>query len=86
MKPFPVRTFSSCSACMGASSHDPAGRPALTVKLSTSCVACHKADDPHEGRFGNRCETCHTNSESFKGARVPSAALAVPGKGRERSR
>jgi hypothetical protein len=61
-------------------------RPARTVKLSTSCVACHKADDPHEGRFGTRCETCHTNSESFKGARVPSAALAVPVQGGERSR
>lgn len=67
-----------CSACHV--------RPARTVKLSTSCVACHKADDPHEGRFGNRCETCHTNSESFKGASVPTATLASPARVGKRSR
>ena len=61
-------------------------KPARTVRLSTSCVACHKADDPHEGRFGNKCETCHTSGDSFKRARVPSAALAVPVGGGERSR
>ncbi|HSB89808.1 MAG TPA: cytochrome c3 family protein [Anaerolineales bacterium] len=26
----------------------------------TACVACHKADDAHDGRFGTRCESCHS--------------------------
>lgn len=26
----------------------------------TACVACHKKDDEHKGRFGSKCETCHT--------------------------
>jgi hypothetical protein len=31
-------------------------------KAPTACVACHKADDAkkgHQGRFGQKCETCH---------------------------
>jgi len=27
-----------------------------------SCVACHRADDAHDGRFGDRCEACHSPS------------------------
>jgi hypothetical protein len=32
-------------------------------KLKTLCVACHKTDDDkkgHKGRFGDKCESCHT--------------------------
>ncbi len=25
-----------------------------------TCVECHAADDPHQGRFGGDCESCHT--------------------------
>jgi len=31
-------------------------------KTPTTCVACHKGDDAkkgHQGRFGDKCETCH---------------------------
>jgi len=31
----------------------------FAVKLGTACVSCHKANDPHQGRQGARCETCH---------------------------
>ncbi len=24
------------------------------------CFSCHRQDDPHQGRFGTACETCHT--------------------------
>jgi len=24
------------------------------------CVDCHSADDPHAGKFGTDCATCHT--------------------------
>lgn len=34
------------------------------VEQSTSCNACHRDDDIHEGRFGRFCERCH-NTESF---------------------
>ena len=32
-------------------------------KLRTACVACHRKDDEkkgHQGRFGEKCESCHT--------------------------
>lgn len=28
-------------------------------KLPTTCVACHKENDPHKGQLGTRCESCH---------------------------
>jgi hypothetical protein len=28
-------------------------------KLETTCVSCHKKDDKHKGKLGNRCEQCH---------------------------
>ncbi|RZS58230.1 cytochrome c3 family protein [Sphaerotilus mobilis] len=38
-------------------------RPAPTGKkvapTGTTCVACHRKDDVHDGAFGNRCEQCH---------------------------
>jgi hypothetical protein len=27
--------------------------------LETSCISCHKADDPHNAKLSARCETCH---------------------------
>lgn len=29
----------------------------------TACVACHKKDDEHKGRFGVKCESCHTDKD-----------------------
>lgn len=26
----------------------------------TDCLGCHGVDDKHDGRYGNRCEQCHT--------------------------
>ena len=28
--------------------------------ISTSCVGCHKSDDPHGGRLGGKCQDCHS--------------------------
>jgi hypothetical protein len=28
-------------------------------KLATTCVSCHRRDDPHAGQLGNRCAQCH---------------------------
>lgn len=27
--------------------------------LPMACVSCHRKDDTHKGRFGDKCETCH---------------------------
>jgi hypothetical protein len=60
----------SCTSCHR--------RATVRVSLATTCVSCHKDRHPHEGRFGNRCETCHTSSESFRNVRVPAAAMFAP--------
>jgi hypothetical protein len=60
----------TCNACHIAN--------ARSMRLPTNCVGCHKADDPHEGRFGERCEQCHTSTQSFKIVKVPTAALIKP--------
>lgn len=28
----------------------------------TECAACHKKDDPHQGRFGTNCALCHSTT------------------------
>lgn len=42
-------------------------RPAVdgqVAALGATCIDCHRADDVHDGEFGEDCSTCHT-SESF---------------------
>lgn len=37
----------------------------LNIKLETTCFACHQKDDQekgHKGRYGTKCDTCHTES------------------------
>ena len=29
-------------------------------QTAQACVACHRKDDRHKGRFGEKCETCHS--------------------------
>ena len=49
-----------CAAGTLASNATPAIRAISTRdKLSTTCVSCHKKDDPHRGQLGPNCETCH---------------------------
>jgi hypothetical protein len=31
-------------------------------KLATSCVSCHRKDDPHQGKLSSRCEQCHSEA------------------------
>jgi hypothetical protein len=35
----------------------------LSDKLKTECLACHKKDDTHKGRYGPKCETCHVEKD-----------------------
>ncbi len=32
-------------------------------KVDTRCIRCHEKDDEHKGRYGKKCETCHSPVE-----------------------
>ena len=34
-------------------------------KAASTCIACHRAIDPHKGNLGTACETCH-NEENWR--------------------
>jgi hypothetical protein len=51
----------ACDACHKQVA--PAGKD--SAPLSTTCVACHRSSDVHNGGFGPRCEQCHL-VESWK--------------------
>ena len=78
-----------CEKCHKTGVTVVAGKP--REKLPTACVACHKKDDDdpgkkgHKGRFGEKCNTCHTTKEwkdiTFNHDRDTDYALA--GKHRE---
>jgi len=34
--------------------------------IPTKCAACHKRDDRHEGRYGQKCKNCHSPINWFK--------------------
>jgi hypothetical protein len=44
-------------------------QPPGSVKLSQTCLACHRKDDRHLGQYGEHCERCHA-TDSWKGARI----------------
>ncbi len=38
-------------------------RGALSDKLESTCVSCHRANDVHQGGLGKKCETCHSERQ-----------------------
>jgi hypothetical protein len=66
---FPLKdkhTKVRCNDCHTGGVKAAAGKP--RVKLPTNCYACHRKDDDkkgHKGRFGRKCENCHT-AKSWK--------------------
>lgn len=42
---------------------DSCHKATLKDKLKTTCVACHRADDPHKGGLGEKCESCHNERD-----------------------
>ncbi len=50
------------------------------AKAPTDCVACHKADEPHMGRLGTACSTCHVVS-GWKTVSFDHSKTAFPLKG-----
>ena len=47
----------SCNSCHTSTS--------LKKKLPQTCIACHRQDDTHSGRNGEKCQSCHT-TKSWK--------------------
>lgn len=37
----------------------PAPHGKAVAALGMNCLSCHRADDAHDGQFGQRCEQCH---------------------------
>ena len=33
------------------------------IKIKKTCTSCHKEDDEHNNRYGNKCQTCHDASK-----------------------
>jgi hypothetical protein len=57
---FPLEGKHATVGCEGC--HRGARAVADFKVSSASCVSCHQKDDPHQGRFGTNCETCHTTA------------------------
>ncbi|MGJ4903086.1 cytochrome c3 family protein [Bradyrhizobium sp. HKCCYLS2058] len=53
---FPLRNAHAKVKCEGCHTGD-----LYRDKLATSCVSCHRKQDPHQGKLGERCETCHSD-------------------------
>jgi hypothetical protein len=51
---FPLHGAHATVAC---TSCHVSGKPYRNAK--TQCVDCHKKDEPHEGKLGRECESCH---------------------------
>lgn len=58
----------------------PRGRlDATFLGLGTTCLACHRADDPHAGQFGRRaCDECHGDADWKRPDRFDHAATRYP--------
>lgn len=48
----------SCNSCHSSG--------VLTKSLAKDCFSCHKNDDTHKGRYGNKCGDCHTTTQWSK--------------------
>lgn len=36
------------------------------AKAPSACYDCHKKDDPHKGRLGEKCDTCHAVKDGWR--------------------
>ncbi|MGE5471738.1 MAG: cytochrome C [Bacteroidota bacterium] len=62
---FPLRDKHKDAKCETCHKGGVSGAKA-NLKLEMTCIACHKKNDDekgHKGRYGNKCETCHTAKE-----------------------
>jgi hypothetical protein len=47
-------------------------------EASTTCIACHRKDEPHKGELGEKCATCHTEDSWKKTAPFDHAKTKFP--------
>jgi hypothetical protein len=50
-----VHARENCLSCHRSGRYDD--------KLPRTCVGCHRADDSHAARFGDKCQDCHSNDK-----------------------
>jgi len=65
-----------CATCHRA----PAPAGSAIAPVGRDCVACHRRDDPHDGAFGARCDSCH-GSSGWKAVRTRRQAPAASSPG-----
>jgi hypothetical protein len=65
---FPLAGAHGSVACSMCHKQDP-----YVAKVATDCAGCHRKDDSHVGRNGDRCENCHT-AAAWKEIRFDHAA------------
>lgn len=52
-------------------------------KIAKTCYGCHKNDDEHKGRYGKKCDDCHS-PKGWKSTRYDHSKTDFPLKGRHR--
>jgi hypothetical protein len=90
---FPLRgkhQKTSCASCHGTASGGrtragAAAKGAGDMKLDMACVSCHRADDEHRGRYGDKCGDCHDAADwkRVEFDHLRDAKLALTGAHRE---
>lgn len=59
---------------------------ATFLGLGTTCLTCHRKDDPHDNQFGTRgCEECHSEGDWKKPDRFDHARTRYPLRGAHRN-
>ena len=76
---FPLTGRHTPLACAGC--HQGARAVADLQAAPQECVACHQADDAHDGQFGRDCAACHT-PDGWEQATFDHAQTAFPLTGR----
>ncbi|MDX2308997.1 MAG: cytochrome C [Hyphomicrobium sp.] len=54
---FPLNGAHEAAACTSCHRSN-----AFEDKLATTCISCHKEQDPHKGALGTKCQTCHNET------------------------
>lgn len=61
---FPLRDLHKDTKCENCHKGGVSGEKAGKLKIDTACYACHKKQDEekgHKGRYGEKCDTCHSS-------------------------
>ncbi len=57
---FPLKGKHAEIKCDACHKDDPTYKK---LKLGLTCIECHKKDDKHKGRYGEKCGTCHNEKD-----------------------